>query len=93
MTGTKYEEFFRILEENKKNFEDVENRQLAARGLKKCAACGAELPLATPFCNNCGAKQPEIQPAQPAQVTQCPNCGAALDDDVVFCANCGTKVR
>jgi len=57
---------------------------------KSCVNCGALIPVNSPFCPNCGAKQE--QPAgQNKKGLFCPQCGSALQAGAKFCPNCGAQ--
>jgi membrane protease subunit (stomatin/prohibitin family) len=69
--------------------------------MKNCASCGTIIPMASPFCPNCGAKQVQqaqptqavsTQPAQAAKQTFCTNCGSPVQAGAKFCPSCGTKL-
>ncbi|MDR1061479.1 MAG: zinc ribbon domain-containing protein [Clostridiales bacterium] len=67
------------------------------RGMKTCANCGTEIPIAAPFCSNCGAQAAEVAPApaapEKAQPEKfCVNCGNRLEPGAAFCLSCGRKV-
>lgn len=63
--------------------EDI-NRNIppCPNDMKKCGACGAELPMAAKFCFQCGQPQERM----------CPNCGNKLPAEAKFCLECGTKL-
>ena len=61
------------------------------KGIKICKACGAENSNGSLFCNICGAKFEEEQPAN-IGAGRCSNCGAALTEGMKFCTSCGTPV-
>ena len=64
------------------------------KGIVKCPNCGADIPLDAAFCNGCGAKAPERNPAPAPEAANrfCPNCGGALNKDAAFCKHCGTRL-
>jgi len=43
--------------------DELAHRQLAPRGMKYCANCGATLVSLAVFCPNCGARQPPLGPS------------------------------
>ena len=55
------------------------------RTITLCGNCGAEIPLGSKFCNQCGERIGEDSKEY------CKYCGLLLDDDAVFCTNCGHK--
>lgn len=74
----------------------LEAQILAQRGVKKCAECGAEIPLAAPFCSACGAAQPKLEqdPATEGEVLDewiCPVCGVKNGSASETCVACGAK--
>ena len=52
----------------------------------KCGKCGADVPVGTKFCPQCGEKMGSNG------VSTCVNCGAVLMPGAKFCPECGTKV-
>jgi membrane protease subunit (stomatin/prohibitin family) len=52
----------------------------------KCGKCGADVPIGTKFCPQCGEKMGSNG------VSTCVNCGAVLMPGAKFCPECGTKV-
>ena len=44
-----------------------------------CPKCGAQLPVGSKFCNQCGEKLGNV----------CPSCGAEVVQGSMFCSNCG----
>ena len=67
------------------------------KGVQTCKQCGADIPLGSTFCANCGARVEEA-PAQAeadtqAQATHCPKCGSELPADGAFCTSCGFKIK
>lgn len=55
-----------------------------------CPTCGAEQPTGAKFCNQCGARLPELLPALPPGA--CARCGAANPPASKFCAECGAPL-
>ncbi len=60
--------------------------QQEQQALKKCDACGAQIPMNSKFCLTCGAQQ-QIQ-----QHIFCPECGNKCAPGSKFCMNCGNKL-
>ena len=63
---------------------------------RRCPACGAQLAEGSRFCNICGVKLPEAQPAAEADAQAqrlCPKCRAELGPDDMFCTACGADLR
>lgn len=60
------------------------------KGLVRCATCGADVPIGTPFCTGCGAKMPVVETAVEPAIRRCKKCGLPLPDGAGFCTNCGT---
>ena len=48
-----------------------------------CPKCGAQLPVGSKFCNQCGEKLGNV----------CPSCGAEVVQGSMFCSNCGQKLQ
>jgi len=69
--------------------EEIQN----IKGIKKCAGCGAEIPVSTIFCGSCGydtRKEPEATVED--SIPRCPNCNKELTDNIAFCTDCGQKL-
>jgi membrane protease subunit (stomatin/prohibitin family) len=49
-----------------------------------CSSCGAQIPLGSKFCNQCGAKVGEG--------LFCSQCGSKVAPGSKFCSNCGAKL-
>ncbi len=56
----------------------------AAAGTIACPKCGAQLPVGSKFCNQCGEKLGN---------NECPSCGAEVVQGSMFCSNCGQKLQ
>lgn len=73
-----------------KQAEEIANR-------RRCPACGAELVEGSKFCNFCGTKliQPQPAPENPPPQNQkiCPKCNTPLQPDDIFCTSCGADLR
>jgi len=52
-----------------------------------CQSCGAQNPLGTKFCGNCGAN------LAPAAKVKCPKCGSEVPATMKFCGNCGSPLK
>ena len=48
-----------------------------------CPKCGAQLPVGSKFCNQCGEKLGNV----------CPSCGTEVVQGSMFCSNCGQKLQ
>ena len=64
--------------------------------MKRCVACGFELPDEAAFCTECGAKQPVPAPAaavaEPATASvRCVVCGTEMPEIASFCPECGAR--
>ena len=92
MTGTPYEALFNQYKTIQEQTEHTLKMQLAARGLRKCDSCGAQLPINSAFCNQCGAKLDVLETELVKTSKVCPSCGAKLDDDAAFCGSCGYRL-
>jgi len=95
---TSAEEFEKIEEITNLNAEIAKCREDINRvkGIAKCPNCGAEVALGSAFCNSCGTKMPQPEPAQePAAETVrlCPNCQNPVAAEDQFCTHCGTKME
>lgn len=73
-----------------KQAEEIANR-------RRCPACGAELVEGSMFCNFCGTKLMQPQPAAESAAPQgqkiCPKCNTLLQPDDIFCTTCGADLR
>ena len=61
----------------------------AAKNMKVCPGCGQPCGAELKFCNQCGAKLPEMTAAQGAV---CQGCGQQNDVGTKFCSGCGAKL-
>ena len=72
---------------------DEERRRI--KGTKRCASCGAEIPVASAFCGVCGVKAEPDEAQPPSGVEKpsgfCTGCGAKLGEGMIFCTSCGMK--
>ncbi|NMC07528.1 MAG: SPFH domain-containing protein [Candidatus Lokiarchaeota archaeon] len=61
--------------------------------VRSCQKCGAQSPVTSKFCNNCGAKFPGDEGGDGgAKVPKfCPECGAKTEG-AKFCPECGKKL-
>ena len=78
--------------------EQIAKLQLSiqlVKGIKRCASCGADVPLAAVFCGKCGSAvaAPSIPADDPvvSEVRLCSKCGEKLEEGAMFCASCGQK--
>lgn len=64
------------------------------KGVVKCTACGAEIPLHAAFCNVCGAKvvSDEMPRQDSRDLVTCPICGERTSRENTFCRHCGTRL-
>jgi len=90
-SGTPFDELIFEVEENEKKEVLVLKQQLASKGLRKCEACGCELPIDSAFCNKCGSKQEDLEKAVILAGKKCPKCGKEVAEDDSFCMECGYK--
>lgn len=51
-----------------------------------CQGCGAQNPVGTKFCGNCGAS------LAPVAKVACPKCGADMPATMKFCGSCGAPL-
>ncbi|OLS12643.1 MAG: hypothetical protein RBG13Loki_3722 [Promethearchaeota archaeon CR_4] len=63
----------------------------ATAQVKTCTKCGAQNPINTKFCNNCGNKFPAPEGEATSAPKFCPDCGTATGN-AKFCPNCGKKL-
>lgn len=76
--------------------------RLSLDGKVLCENCGADNPLNSLFCNQCGNSIPAVdfsvlgvEPSvkeYPADMAVCRACGKPLVSGAVFCEACGTKI-
>jgi len=59
----------------------------APQQLILCPSCGAQNPVGTKFCGNCGAS------LLPAAKVKCPKCGAENVATMKFCGSCGSPLK
>ena len=52
-----------------------------------CQSCGAQNPVGTKFCGNCGTS------LAPVAKVKCPKCGAEVPATMKFCGNCGSPLK
>jgi len=59
----------------------------APQQLIVCQSCGAQNPVGTKFCGNCGKS------LVPVAKVKCPKCGAEMPVTMTFCGNCGSPLK
>ncbi len=59
----------------------------APQQLIVCQSCGAQNPVGTKFCGNCGAS------LAPVAKVKCPKCGAEVPSTLKFCGECGSPLK
>jgi len=59
----------------------------APQQLIVCPSCGAQNPVGTKFCGNCGAS------LLPVAKVKCPKCGAEMVATMKFCGSCGSPLK
>jgi len=59
----------------------------APQQLIVCQSCGAQNPVGTKFCGNCGTS------LAPVAKVKCPKCGADMPATMKFCGNCGSSLK
>ncbi len=59
----------------------------APQQLIVCQSCGAQNPVGTKFCGNCGKS------LLPIAKVGCPKCGAEMPATMKFCGNCGSPMK
>lgn len=80
---------------------EMREKILELKKVKKCPGCGTELEIDMVFCPRCGEKQELPQPKKeeaseekeevPEQKT-CPSCETQNHADANFCSVCGTRL-
>lgn len=79
------------------NIENMKQKILEIKNIKRCGECGKELAQDAAFCIKCGAKQPEqtTQPIEEKDTTAkvCPVCNEPIDVEADFCTKCGAKIN
>ena len=86
-----FQELMTLCRESMDRTRNYQDQIMAIRKVRPCPNCGAEVPLDYAFCNFCGAKLPEVEPAVPQGSVRCPGCGAVIPDTMKFCNHCGTR--
>lgn len=92
---SKYADMLTKMEDVLSELNEIDAKELEAKGLKRCPQCECEVTLESRFCNMCGfnfasnAVHEESKPQQPAV---CPHCGSPLEEDSVFCSRCGKHI-
>ena len=78
--------------------ERIANHNEAIRqikGVKKCPACTAEIPISSAFCGVCGARTDtatvDVEPN--IEKKFCTGCGTELESGLAFCTSCGQKIE
>ncbi len=81
--------------------EDMNNRILLNKGLRKCETCGEIIAKEAVFCSNCGKKQKPIKVKEEKKANSkdskeetvkeivCPQCGTIEKVNANFCSKCG----
>ena len=59
----------------------------APQQLIVCQSCGAQNPVGTKFCGNCGTS------LAPVAKIKCPKCGAEMPATMKFCGSCGSSLK
>ena len=59
----------------------------APQQLIVCQSCGAQNPVGTKFCGNCGTS------LVPVAKVKCPKCGAEVPATMKFCGSCGSSLK
>jgi len=59
----------------------------APQQLVVCQSCGAQNPVGTKFCGNCGKS------LAPVPKVKCPKCGAEVPSTMKFCGKCGSPLK
>lgn len=58
----------------------------------RCPQCGAMVPAASRFCNECGHEMGSEAREQASAGLVCPSCGTAVVREMKFCLSCGAKL-
>lgn len=59
----------------------------ASTPTSKCSKCGANVPIASKFCPECGEKMGVVA------TSKCPKCGKAISANAKFCPECGAPLK
>lgn len=77
-----------------KESEALKAKLLAAKNIKACPACKAEVSASLEFCSSCGVKIAQSAPQAAVEETVfCTGCGAKLPEATKFCGSCGKKAE
>lgn len=92
--NNKYSEQVKKIKEIFDKLNNIDEKILKDKGLKRCHNCGVEVPIESLFCNMCGNPFSTEDSISTINITPdiCPHCGAALDEDSIFCSSCGKKI-
>lgn len=79
--------------------EDMNNKVLYNKGLRKCSNCNDTIDLKSTFCQSCGVKQKPIKLKEEKKEEKveseeiidrvCPQCGLVSEGKAKFCKKCG----
>lgn len=80
------------LRESQNNVETLKRQIQEIKGVKRCTACGVEMPNNATFCSSCGTAVVQQKAVDAADLIKCINCGKLIEKGMKFCTFCGTKV-
>ena len=84
-----FEELMTLIRQSLDRTQAYREQINAIRRVRPCPSCGEEVPIDFAFCNFCGAKLPEVEPAPEPGTHKCEGCGAVNPDSMKFCNHCG----
>lgn len=84
-----FEELMTLIRESLERTRNYREQINAIRKVRPCPSCGEEVPIDFAYCNFCGAKLPEVEPAPEPGTHRCGSCGAVIPDSMKFCNHCG----
>lgn len=91
-----FEDLCKEIEESEVSVEEMRNKILEMKKLKRCAVCDTEMSREDRYCSKCGAEQEvnfEEDEEKCEKTNNCPYCDAKLAKDATFCSACGTKLE
>lgn len=77
---------------NKSRIDELGIQIAGIKGLAICESCGAEIPVDSQFCPNCGMKMEKKEPEIPEGMKKCPSCGLVVGISSKFCVKCGANL-
>ena len=100
--GKEFTKESKKIEKIEKEIEQMQNRFLYNKGLRKCSACSEVIELESAFCGYCGEKQKPVkikveetktdEKEEKKEDKVCPQCGFVMQSTYKFCSKCGYKL-